>query len=655
MNIPDGKISKTTSEPNVTSSVFESVTDSNVSGKLAATDKTLIFNQGTTELSAKLSDSVKEVVASTSTDTFNTFGSAEGETVIDKKVDVPVLVEPDVIGNDTTQTTTGIKSTQKFSSQIPSDSPMPTLSPVTNSSLVVKESVTMADAEKSDNTASPNVEVNSSNANIPTDMQITVVEETRIASGDPLNSDTSIDATEKTNLKPFTPPTVNADIVQDLTVLSNTTDGFDLIMDSTIDSSINVGNVQFDANSTIHSKAAPSVVMLSGDPEVTSAGELNLDSGASTTIQSSADSAIEPLVSSTLRTIKANDDSSTVSPLETLLFETNKETTLSTTFPSTSDVTQAGSSLSTALDSISETTTSGENLINPPIQTIEQFTAPAVTFPAATNLSLQLEDKSATRSTESDMLTTTVNVLPSTSSQALSTEAVGQPSTKNQMEGTESVDQSTPTVTVVKSEVSVPKPEKITETTTLSKTSTIMQRLVEATESGISSLSTTPERKVTTDETRKSTTSETPSLVGPTSEKTTTEATTPRETVENTAEIAVHTTLDNSVQTSKPVTTTIKATSPQPTTTYTVETTGRMTTNKDTSEVKTTVVTTTSRPMIITSPTTTTAATTTRSPTTTTTAAMSTVSTTERPCPVYESKYRRNDLIVTTEPAGCTM
>ncbi|XP_062568294.1 mucin-2-like [Saccostrea cucullata] len=727
VNFPEENITiGITAETNVSSTSLESQFDGNISGNIAVNENTRVMPIEIMDPSSILGHS----------DMINTLTvSQKNETLIDVNSTESVSIVIESTGDNTTQTSTEIKSTEKFSSQIPSDSPTPTLSSVTNSSLVAKELVTEAERVNNSTTESSNIEINETilmtaqpsdtggvETTVPSNnLETTTAEENGAALDVTMNTVTTTNsAAVDLSASPFIQPSADAGHVQDLRMLSNSTDGFDLIMDSTIDS-VDIGTVRIETNSTGTTEVTNNIGTVSESLDPPSVDAMSFNSGTSEPVQSSTESSVTPVSSST-GSFEGNSPGIT----ETVTFETARGTTLSTGVPSISadaENNNVGSLLSTGTESVSVTTTSMDKLINPQIQTTDQVTLPAVTVTTTMSNSLQATSKptfpstyyttvitnqptvlitestpvinkptvsitdssSITDSTsvipdkptipitdstlvitnkstapitdsapvinkptvpitDSAPIVTTDSVLPPILIKSVSAETDDQTSTQYQIESTSNSNKDTMVNVEVTSEVTGTKSnlEATTETSQQLK-STSNGPLESTTESSASSLlSTTLKGALSIDSENNSIVSR-PEAASLIVESTANAGETRKTTEKNTVVMSVELPgIDT--ETTQPVTATSKMTTAQSTTDNKVEITGAMT-SRLTTKVETTV------PMIndpITT-TTTTATTTTQAPSTTT------VSTTPRPCPVYQSKYNRNDLIVSTDPEGCVM
>lgn len=693
-------------ESNDASIASETRTDGNVSGNTTAANKILIIKNETKEL---FEDFNKSLVSSNSSPETSPFiGSATGESLIDvsSKGNVAAVDDANLTSDKTTQITTDIKSTQTFSSQIPPDSPTPTFSSVTNSSLVAKESVINGEQIATVPSVSSNIDV----TDVPT--QTPPLSSTEVLASVPsddvqiLAAETTgaavLDATLETvtTLTPGvgevsttpTPAVADAELVENLSMLSKTTDGFDLIMDSAIEAAINESKGIFDTT-TSDTSATPAI------QEIVSTGGPSLNSGTTETVQTSTGSVFETLDVSASNNIDANES---ISP--SLNISTD------TTTDGVENVDMAASislSLTTVVETLIETTTSADNVVNAQIKTTEKFTEPVITPVVSTGESLQ--------STETPRVPTaissTVKPTDSTDNVATSTEGVVKSSdsiVENQVGTTNTVDQSLPAVVVdqttsdvVEATVETSETKSMVDTTSETNaqqdTTTTMQSTAESvsatsaasTETGstkiegtISNVSDMASQVVeaTVSATTEQAKEEIEGTISTVSDMTsqvieaTVSATTQQAKEENTVEVAVQSTTDNIVQPTEEVAT------GQATTNIVAETTNSVTTSVDlaqtsnivsstsssidgnidmtesitTSNLETTDAPSTDAPTTTTESTTT-STTTKRTTTTRTTEAPSTASTTQRPCPVYQTKYNRNDLLVTTEPEGCTM
>ena len=272
-------------ESNGTSLTVNSRLGDDVSGNITSYGNVLTFKDDTIDLFGDVNKSTA------SSDGSPSLASTAGESLIDASSvgSVAVLDEPSLTSDKTTQFTTDIKSTEKFSSQIPPDSPTPTLSSVTNSSLVAKETLT------------GNLQTSPSVANINNVPETTPYVNTEITGALSVDdaaavgleiTGTVLDATLDlaTTGNPVTddvattpaPDTAEVDLVQNLPVLSKTTDGFDLIMDSAIEAAIN-DNVKLDTTT-----AEPSTTQ-AVQIDSTSAPLLGSDAGTTETVQTSTD------------------------------------------------------------------------------------------------------------------------------------------------------------------------------------------------------------------------------------------------------------------------------------------------------------------------------------------------------------------------------
>lgn len=672
----------TISESNDASIASETRTDGKVSGNTTAADKILIIKNETKEL---FEDFNKSLVSSNSSPETSMFiGSATGESLIDasSKGNVAAVDDANLTSDKTTQITTDIKSTQTFSSQIPPDSPTPTFSSVTNSSLVAKESVTNAEQIATVPSVSSNIDVTdvptqtpplSSTevlASVPSDdVQISAAETTGAAVLD-ATLETVTTSTSGVGDVSTTPTSAvpDAELVEKLSMLSMTTDGFDLIMDSAIEAAINESKGIFDTT-TSDTSAAPA------NQEIVSTGGPSLDSGTTETVQTSTGSVFETLDVSTSNNIYANESISSSSNIST-----------DTTTNGVENVDMAASmSITTAVETPVETTTSADNVVNAQIKTTEIFTEPVITPVVSTGERLQSTETPTVPTARSS----TVKPTESTDNVATSTEVVvkyADSFDENQVGTTNTVDQSLPAVVVdpttsgvMEATVETSETKPMVDTTSATNaeqdTTTTMQSTTESV-SATSAVSTgTGNAKI--EGTISTVSDETSQVV-----EATVSATTQQFTEKNTIEVAVQSTTvnivqptedvatgqattDNIVQPTEEVANIVADTTNSMTTANPVSSTSSsmkgsvgMTGSITTSSLETTDAPSTNAPTTTTTESATISTTTikkTTAMTTKITEAPSTASTTQRPCPVYQTKYNRNDLLVTTEPEGCTM
>lgn len=702
----------TISESNDASIASETRTDGKVSGNTTAADKILIIKNETKEL---FEDFNKSLVSSNSSPETSMFiGSATGESLIDasSKGNVAAVDDANLTSDKTTQITTDIKSTQTFSSQIPPDSPTPTFSSVTNSSLVAKESVTNAEQIATVPSVSSTIDVTevptqtpplSSTevlASVPSDdVQISAAETTWAAVLD-ATLETVTTSTSGVGDVSTTPTSAvpDAELVEKLSMLSMTTDGFDLIMDSAIEAAINESKGIFDTT-TSDTSAAPA------NQEIVSTGGPSLDSGTTETVQTSTGSVFETLDVSTSNNIYANESISSSSNIST-----------DTTTNGVENVDIAASmSITTAVETPVETTTSADNVVNAQIKTTEIFTEPVITPVVSTGERLQSTETPTVPTARSS----TVKPTESTDNVATSTEVVvkyADSFDENQVGTTNTVDQSLPAVVVDPTtsgvmeatvETSETKPmvdtksatnaEQDTTTTMQSTTESVSATSAASTGTGntkiegtISTVSdeTSQVVEATVSATTQQAKGEIEGTVSTVSDRTsqvveaTVSATTQQFTEKNTIEVAVQSTTvnivqptedvatgqattDNIVQPTEEVANSVADTTNSMTTANPVSSTSSsmkgsvdMTGSKTTSSLETTDAPSTDAPTTTTTESATISTTTikkTTAMTTKITEAPSTASTTQRPCPMYQTKYNRNDLLVTTEPEGCTM
>ncbi|XP_052673726.1 mucin-5AC-like isoform X1 [Crassostrea angulata] len=758
-------------ESNDASVVSETRTDSNVSSNTTAADKILIIKNETKEL---FEDFNKSLVSSNSSPETSLFiGSATGESLIDasSKGNVAAVDDANLTSDKTTQITTDIKSTQTFSSQIPPDSPTPTLSSVTNSSLVAKESVTNAEQITTFPSVSSNMDVTDVHTQTPPlsstevlasapsdDVQVSVSETTggAVLDGTLETVSTSAPAVGDVSTTPL-PAVADAELVENLSMLSKTMDGFDLIMDSAIEASINESKGLFDTTVS-DTSAAPA------NQEIVSTGGPSLDSGTTETVLTSTGSVFETLAISASNNIGASESISSSSNIST-----------DTTTNGVENVDMAASmSITTAVETPIETTTSADNVVSAQIKTTEKFTEPVITPVVSTGESLQSTETPTVPTPVSATVKptdSTDNVVTSTERMVISSDStvenqVGTINTDDLSPPTVVVDQATSDVVETTVETLENKPIVDTtsetnaqqDTTTMQNTaesvsatssassgtgstkiegtiSTVSDMTSQAVEAKVSS--TTPQAKEEIEGTISTVSDMTSEVV-----EAAVSATTQQVTNKNTIEVAVQSTTDNNVQPTEEVATsqptsdnivqrteevatsqatsdnivqpteevatsqvtsdnimqpteevaTSQATSDsivqpteevatdQATSNIVADTNNSVTTSVDlaqtanlvsstsssitgtvdmtesitTNNLETTDAPSTNAPTTTTESVTTTT-TTKRTTTTATTEAPSTASTTPRPCPVYQTKYNRNDLLVTTEPEGCTM
>lgn len=672
----------TISESNDASIASETRTDGKVSGNTTAADKILIIKNETKEL---FEDFNKSLVSSNSSPETSMFiGSATGESLIDasSKGNVAAVDDANLTSDKTTQITTDIKSTQTFSSQIPPDSPTPTFSSVTNSSLVAKESVTNAEQIATVPSVSSTIDVTDVPTQTPPlsstevlvsvpsdDVQISAAETTGAAVLDATleTVTTSTSGVGDVSTTP-TPAVPDAELVEKLSMLSMTTDGFDLIMDSAIEAAINESKGIFDTT-TSDTSAAPA------NQEIVSTGGPSLDSGTTETVQTSTGSVFETLDVSTSNNIYANESISSSSNIST-----------DTTTNGVENVDMAASmSITTAVETPVETTTSADNVVNAQIKTTEIFTEPVITPVVSTGERLQSTETPTVPTARSS----TVKPTESTDNVATSTEVVvkyADSFDENQVGTTNTVDQSLPAVVVDPTtsgvmeatvETSETKPMVDTKSATNAEqdTMTTMQSTTESVSATSAASTGTGNTKI---EGTISTVSDRTFQVV----EATVSATTQQFTEKNTIEVAVQSTTVNIVQPTEDVATGQATTDNivQPTeelANIVADTTNSMTTANPvsstsssmkgsvdmtgsitTSSLETTDAPSTDAPTTTTTESATISTTTikkTTAMTTKITEAPSTASTTQRPCPMYQTKYNRNDLLVTTEPEGCTM
>ena len=757
-------------ESNGTSLTVNSRLGDDVSGNITSYGNVLTFKDDTIDLFGDVNKSTA------SSDGSPSLASTAGESLIDASSvgSVAVLDEPSLTSDKTTQFTTDIKSTEKFSSQIPPDSPTPTLSSVTNSSLVAKETLT------GNQQTSPSV------ANINNVPETTPYVNTEITGALPVDdavavgleiTGTVLDAT--LDLAPTgnpvtddvattpAPDTAEVDLVQNLPVLSKTTDGFDLIMDSAIEAAIN-DNVKLDTTTAepsttqavqIDSTSAPLLGSDAGTTETvqtstetnsatanagstdtnsftdnagfTDTNSVTANSGSTDTnsVTANAEStdtnivtanagftdnnsvtdnagstdtnSVTPNVGSTdTNSVTAYADDGHLSPADTatevVTTETVQENSTVKVLPLISDDAQTletGVSVSASItvEPPLDTTTSADNVVNAQIKTTEQFTEPVRTSSISTEEILKSTENPIVSTEESSSVSPKGDTASSTARNSVLKDFSMDTTVQNQEETTNEVDQLISTTVVDKTIASVVV-DQTTSVIPVDQTASGLADVKVQTTDTKPEVDITVESPVQMETTTKSSPTDSTMLTMTESAKVeetgshvsdviSSQPVEPtksavRETTQQTAlpadvqvttgteeQISARTTSMNEADTTSPVTspadekTTESASS---TSDFSLNIENTKSTASSALEsadpaiagTSTTESATTSTPTVSTTTESTTAATTT---TTTTTAAPTTVSTTQRPCPVFKTKYNRNDLIVTTEPEGCTM
>ena len=756
-------------ESNGTSLTVNSRLGDDVSGNITSYGNVLTFKDDTIDLFGDVNKSTA------SSDGSPSLASTAGESLIDASSvgSVAVLDEPSLTSDKTTQFTTDIKSTEKFSSQIPPDSPTPTLSSVTNSSLVAKETLT------------GNLQTSPSVANINNVPETTPYVNTEITGALPVDdaaavgleiTGTVLDATLDlaTTGNPVTedvattpaPDTAEVDLVQNLPVLSKTTDGFDLIMDSAIEAAIN-DNVKLDTTTAepsttqavqIDSTSAPLLGSDAGTTETvqtstetnsatanagstdtnsftdnagfTDTNNVTANSGSTDTnsVTANAEStdtnivtanagftdnnsvtdnagstdtnSVTPNVGSTdTNSVTAYADDGHLSPADTatevVTTETVQESSTVKVLPLISDNAQTletGVSVSASItvEPPLDTTTSADNVVNAQIKTTEQFTEPVRTSSISTEENLKSTENPIVSTEESSSVSPSGDTASSTARNSVLKEFSIDTTVQNQEDPTNEVDQLIST-TVFNKTIASLVVDQTTSVVPVDQTASGLADVKVQTTETKPEIDITVESPVQMETTTKS--SQTDSTMLTMTESAKGEETgshvsdvissqpieptkaAVRETTQQTAlpadvqvttgteeQISARTTSMNEADTTSPVTspadekTTESASSTSDFSLNIEQTKSTATSAMESADpaiaaTSTTESATTSTPTVSTTTESTAAA----AATTTTTAAPTTVSTTQRPCPVFKTKYNRNDLIVTTEPEGCTM